>query len=225
MAKKPISKSRTSVSSKKKGPGHPLNPNFDAPGTNRKQAKTIHASKLPSSIYASTLMNLMHGRFDEDAMLYAMTVLEEMSPRDPAEEMLISQLLFAHARVQHLTNLLGAQTSVEGIRVISEYAEKASNTYRRLMLALAEYRRPPKSGDTYAIVNQANITQQQVVQNQEGRSEIATNEQGSAADQQREPSGPSEAPSLPADTGRDGLAEILRPKSEAVEKFHRTKDT
>lgn len=136
---------------KAKKQAHPLHPDLEAPGTNRKQAKAMHGKAMPNALYASSLMNLMKGRFDENAKLYAQTVHEEMNPRDPAEAMLISQMLFAHAQVQHLTNLLGARPSVEGIRVIAEYTKKASNTYRRHMLAHAEKWRQPNSGDTLAV--------------------------------------------------------------------------
>ena len=105
---------------------------------------------------------------------YARDVISRMAPRDAAEEMLVAQLLFAHARVLRLTEMTQHATTVEMIRVIHEYADRASNTYRRLMLALAEYRRPFRTGDTIAVVQQANITNQQVVHAHENR----TNEQG-----------------------------------------------
>jgi hypothetical protein len=48
--------------------------------------------------------------------------------------------------------------------VINEACGRAANTYRRLMLAIAEYRRPAGAEAPVAI-RQASIAKQQVVQN------------------------------------------------------------
>ena len=220
MAKKPRSKPKNTTPEGR----HPLHPELSAPGTNSKQAHTIHAHGLPSAIYAQVISKLLGGREDADARLYARDAHERMAPKDPVEEMLVTQMILTHARVMHLTGLLGQQTTGEGVRTICEYTDRASNTYRRLMLALSEYRRPPRTGDTFAVVKQANIANQQVVQNHEIQKQNATNEQGSddAGGARAEPS--RQAPALPSDTGRDGLAEILRSKGEAVGEVHGTED-
>jgi hypothetical protein len=139
-------------------------------------------------------------------------VFGRMAPRDPAEEMLVAQLIFAHTRAMHLADLANAQTRLDSLRVVNEYADRASNTYRRLMLALAEYRRPPKGGDTH--IRQANIAAQQVVLNSEGgNSENATNEQGYGAAER-----PQTVSTLP---GGSGIPQGIGGPHAAVEPVHR----
>ncbi|PHQ80002.1 MAG: hypothetical protein COB69_06835 [Phycisphaera sp.] len=101
-------------------------------------ARHLHGDGIPEAVYAIAIAPIMGGKTDDQAKMYARDLIKRMAPRDPAEEMLISQMLFAHARSMRLTTLSGQQSTVEGIKVVHEYAERASNTYRRLMLALAE---------------------------------------------------------------------------------------
>ena len=139
-----------------------------------KSAQKLHSSSLPGVIFGIALIPIVGKEGGKEACDYARDVISRMAPRDAVEEMLVAQLLFAHARVLRLTELTGDATTLEMMRVIHEYADRASNTYRRLMLALAEYRRPFRAGDTIAVVQQANIANQQVVHTHENR----TNEQG-----------------------------------------------
>lgn len=96
---------------------------------------------------------------DKSAVTYADDLIQRMAPRDPLEEMLVVQALMAHARVLHLTDLANRQTDLDSIRIMNEYAYKASNTFRRLMLALPEYRRSPRSGHTFTAIKHANIVE------------------------------------------------------------------
>lgn len=163
--------------------------------------------------------------FGENGRLHASAhgrdVINRMAPRDAAEEMLVAQLLFAHARVMRLTEMANRQTDIEAIRVYHEYADRASNTYRRLMLALAEYRQPPRTGDTFAVVKQANIAGQQVIQNHEIATTNATNEQGLRPNTSSDRSSPANPAALPADTGRVSFPAFNSPTREAVEAVHR----
>lgn len=165
------------------------------PADEAKLATAVHGRSVPSAIYAEALIPTIGEQHANTGDTYAKGVLDRMAPRDPAEEMLIAQLLLAHARVMRLSQLANKQTSLEGLRTVHEYADRASNTYRRLMLALAEYRRPPRSGDTFAVVKQANIANQQVIQNHENSPTNATNEQGCTAGADTTPL----PPGLPAD--------------------------
>ena len=97
----------------------------------------------------------------------ALELVERMKPRDPLEEMLVTQCLWAHSRVAHLSMLANQQTDVETLQQVNDSADTASNTFRRLMLALVEYRRPLKMGDNFTAIKQANIANQQVVHNAE----------------------------------------------------------
>ena len=105
-----------------------------------------------------------------------------------------------HERVLYLNRLATEQTRLDSVRIVNEYPDKASNTYRRQILALAEYRRPPRRGDFYAAIQQANIAGQQVIQNNEpSQTENPTNEQAST----RPDDGPQ---ALPAHAGGTGLS-------------------
>ncbi|QKK09290.1 MAG: hypothetical protein HND58_14745 [Planctomycetota bacterium] len=192
------------------------------PATNKAAARKLHGPGLGGMVYGNAVahrMKLLCGGFDvgDSGCNYIADLLERMAPRDPLEEMLVVQAALAHARVLHLTEHANRQERLESIRTVNECADRASNTYRRLMLALREYRKPPRSGDTFTAIRQANIAGQQVVQNGEiSGSRNATNEQGSK---------PPEAPqALPADPGGvDVLARLSRPR-EAVGGVHRAED-
>ncbi len=189
-----------------------------AKSTDPKAARLLHGSILPAAVYSNACRQRLAGIFGDvdlgaSAITYADDLIERMAPRDPAEEMLIVQMLMAHSRVMHLTSLANVQECLEPLRIVNEYADRASNTYRRLMLALAEYRRPLRGGDSFTAIKQANIAGQQVVMNGATTpSENATNEQGSAprAD-------PREAPAaLPAEPRGAGIAPVIGAAREAV---------
>lgn len=192
------------------------------PGTHKEAARKLHGPGLAGMVYGNAVRQRMNQLCDLDVgdsgCNYIEDVLERMAPRDPMEEMLIQQAVLAHARVLHLTEYANRQERLEAVKVAHEYADRASNTYRRLMLALAEYRRPPRVGDSFTSIRQANIAAQQVVQNGEIRtSGNATDEQGSEA--------PEPPKALPADAGGAGiLAGLGRPR-EAVGAVHRAEDT
>src|SRR5262249_7438177 len=97
------------------------------------------------------------------------------------EEMLVMQALWTHARLARLTGLASQPHTPSDMSILNELCERAANTFRRQMLALSEYRNPRK-GDSFIAVKQANLAQQQVVQNVEnGKPQMGntTNEQGS----------------------------------------------
>ena len=193
------------------------------PATNKAAARKLHGPGLGGMVYGNAVrqrMNLLCNGIDvaDSGCNFISDMLERMAPRDPLEEMLVVQAALTHARVLHLTEYANRQEHLDAVRVAHEHADKASNTYRRLMLALHEYRKPPRSGDTFTAIRQANIAGQQVVQNGEiSGSRNATNEQGPE---------PAEAPqALPAEPGGvDVLAGLGSPR-EAVGTVHRAEDT
>jgi hypothetical protein len=106
--------------------------------------------------------------------------------------------------------------STINVRVINEACDRAANTFRRQMLALAEYRRPPRS-DQFVAIRQANLANQQVVQNvesQKSQTGNASNEQGL----------PPVAPALPADARGAGLAPADGGSGVALGELHRPSD-
>ena len=130
---------------------------------------------------------LPHGLAEAESSLWRRTatkrvqdMIKAMKPRDPLERMLIEQCILTHGRVRHLAVLANQQESVEWSQHMHHAADKASNTYRRLMLALDQYRRPPRAGDVFTAIKQANIANQQIIQNAEAseKKEKTSNEQG-----------------------------------------------
>lgn len=112
---------------------------------------------------------------------FLLKMVDEMNHRDPLEEMLVLQALWTHMRVAHLSALCCHQTNLEPMQTLHEITDRASNTFRKLMLALAEYRNP-RQADSFVAIRQANVAQQQLVQNiQDGSSQKhnLSNEQGS----------------------------------------------
>jgi hypothetical protein len=86
-----------------------------------------------------------------------------MQPRDPAEEMLVQQLVWTHARIGYLTAKANYQAGLKQLQVVTEALERAHNTYRRLVLTLAEYRNP-RVARNFTAIGQLNQAEQQVVQ-------------------------------------------------------------
>jgi hypothetical protein len=208
---------RSSIPPKK---GSPQGARFQVTAAGPKEAaRKVHGSIIPGGVYAHAIASrvgpLLGSVVDTQTSLdYAVDLVSRMAPRDPAEEMLVAQMLLAHARVMHLTSLANQQSNVESLRTIHEYADRASNTYRRLMLALLEYRQPPRSRDGFTAIKQANFANQQVVQNHENFRHTATNEQGM-------PSGPAETPALSAVAAGADIAESLGSPRATMEAIHR----
>ena len=188
------------------------------PATNKAAARKLYGVGLGGMAFGVALQQRMGKHCDgvdlaDAGCNFIEDMVERMNPRDPMEEMLVIQAALAHARVLHLSESANRQERLTTIRTVNEYADRASNTFRRLMLALAEYRRPPRSGDNFTAIRQANIAGQQVVMHGETRPiEKATNEQG-----QEPGSGPQ---SLPADAGGAGVLAGLSSPREAMGAIH-----
>ncbi|GEM_PF-6525851 len=137
----------------------------------------------------SKMLDEMFGKreWDTSLLLYVDELLERMQPRDPIEEMHVIQMALTHSRVLRLSTLANRATDLGEMETLHGYADKAANTFRRGMLALAEYRKPPRGSDRFTAIRQANIAGQQVVVNREETnprrdSETATNEHGCSDD-------------------------------------------
>ena len=135
-------------------------------------AKYIHINVMTSAVHTNGLAHRIEPMINgvdigQTSDGFVEHVFNGMNPRDPVEEMLVSQIVLAHTRAMHLADMAMSQTKLDQIRIINEYADKAANTYRRLMLSLDEYRRPRRGGDTYTQIKQANIANQQIVDNRE----------------------------------------------------------
>jgi len=100
------------------------------------------------------------------AFAHITDTLAALQPRDAAEAMLIEQMTLTHARIVTLSAESLLQQSESWRQLMSEEYERSSNLFRRQMLALHEYRQPPKR--TFVAVHHANIAGQQIVQQQIG---------------------------------------------------------
>jgi hypothetical protein len=184
------------------------------PSTDRAAARAYHGRTMAGIVYANALRQRIERMFPaplaQSAMLFAEDLFDRMDPRDPVEEMLLTQLVLTHARALHLTDLANRRDDADSIRTVHDYADRASNTFRRLALALSEYRRPPMAAN-FTAIRQANFAAQQVIQSHDAGN--ATNELGCAA---------REAPALPTDASGAGVAAGGGAAREAVAAIDRT---
>jgi hypothetical protein len=132
----------------------------------------------------------MHGLVSENdakvalktAEIFIAAIRESVQPRDAIEEMLVVQMAWTHARLARLSAIAQDQQQRRNVQVVHDACDRAANTFRRQMLTLADYRRPAQPSNFVAIA-QANLANQQVVQNVEGanrQNENTSNEQRSA---------------------------------------------
>lgn len=161
------------------------------------------------------------------------SILDETA-RDPLEEMLVAQMVWTHGRAARLSLIANGQEGLKQMRTVHELADRASNTFRRLLLALADYRNP-RQGKTFIAAKQANVAQQQIVNNADANAapdaailpghdsakklsgQESANEQGIA--------GPAAGQAaLPAVGGGAGVPPGVRPADPAVAAQHRTED-
>jgi hypothetical protein len=143
------------------------NPETDADAARQVVVNVVTSTIIGDAVFGETVgegadLRVTTQRFVDDCV-------ERMAPRDPVEELLISQLLLTHGRVVRLSHLAQQKLSYDEIRNLNELADRASNTYRKLMLALAEYRRPAR-GSSITAIQQANIANEQVVMKWMGHS-------------------------------------------------------
>lgn len=152
----------------------------------------LHGSILTGGIYHSLLHYLVNDVWGSGTSLSNSTTatsvlaagdfLRMMKPRDAMEELLLSQVLWTHGRIALLTNAMAYKRDVDDLARLGEMIERASNTFRRQMLTLAEYRRPAAVRGPVTSIEQANIAGQQIIMNQGAKeNENTTNEQGCSA--------------------------------------------
>ncbi len=103
--------------------------------------------------------------------------IKAVSPRDPLERMLVQQLVWCHQRAASLSMKACKQSDLERIKVFNELIDEATNGYRRLMLALREYRAPYRRVNIKQL-NQAEQQNIMLAEKPKSTAENATNEQG-----------------------------------------------
>lgn len=189
--------------------------------------RVLHKYILPGAVYKQQLVEAVKCEdIQNTAYLHTEEFLNAMQPRDPLEEMLIVQALWTHGRLAQLHRLATAPQTLDGGRTLHEAIDRAANTFRRQMLALAEYRNP-RRGDSITLVKaeQANLAHQQIV-NPGVEVKNMSNEQGAkhgdTGTVHRQPAQPQalEGPH----TGRQGPLAGSSPAPQTVEAQHRPKN-
>ncbi len=89
--------------------------------------------------------------------------VHQMQPRDLLEKLALEQLMLHHARVLRLSQQACCQSDPEPAKLLHEACDGASGSFRRLMTAINENRRPRQKAAI--AIDQANVANQQVVQN------------------------------------------------------------
>ncbi len=196
------------------------------PRKHKPSREKLHGGVLAGGIYAGMVRKMIEqtwGKSDgltnetiATAVQHGVDVDNSMKPRDALEKMLIEQALWTHARIAHLNDLAVGQQDRDALRIVNEAADRATNSFRRHMLALAEYRKPPRS-DVFTAIKQANIGGQQVIQNlQQGKTENGSNEQGFL---------PNTAAALPPDARGIAVAAPQCPEGKALDTINRPANT
>jgi hypothetical protein len=142
------------------------------PMAQREEIKHVFVNVVGGQIFAALLKPYVSfGPRGDDGHLatkaakdFVSALKDSIRPRDVIEEMLIMQMAWTHARLARLVDRAPLQENRENVRIVHDACDRAAATFRRQMLALAEYRRPPRT-DAFVAIHQANLANQQVVNN------------------------------------------------------------
>ena len=186
------------------------------------QREIHHTFSLLTTLYRRQMEKLggKGNPIAEDSSRFIKELMLGFKARDPVEEMLFGQMVLTYSRMAHLSGSADEQTNIKWATMMHEATDRAANTFRRQMLALAEYRRPPRA-NSFTAIGQANIAQQQVVQNRNSENEKTTNEQGSREGTGRRAEGPK---MLPAVADGAGVTPTVGGAGEAVAVEHGAED-
>ena len=173
----------------------PVNPKDDPAGV----ASWVNTVLVGGTVYGQTVRGALGGLdLGEFGVDHIQQALQRMAPRDPLEEALVIQFLLSHARVMKLSAYLASETDLLKLTAAQELCDRASNTCRRMMLALGEYRKQSRPGVPAVQIGNANIAERQViVQSVAPPAGSLTNEQGC----------PPESGGLPAEV-HDGKTQV-----------------
>jgi hypothetical protein len=126
---------------------------------------TFHPDLLGDLAYAGLSESMsITGELRDASWLAPTEFQKQMRPKDPLERLAHTQILMAHARTAWLSQLATRQKDVKALAIILEACDRASSVFAKLMRATSEYREP-KSPTTTVSIGQANVADQQFVQN------------------------------------------------------------
>jgi hypothetical protein len=120
----------------------------------RLHAQLLRQVIIPAEIAAILGMNHIdpHG-----ARAYMESVLQEAgNPADPIERMLIQQMILAHHRLIQIHGQAHLVKSIDQEEILNTGAAKLTAEFRRLALAIKEYRAPVQS-KAVSVVHQQNV--------------------------------------------------------------------
>lgn len=190
-----------------------------APGLTSRALAKIHPDLLSDMAYVQLCPSMglpLDNEGRNAASLATLSFHQQMHPKDALERLVLGQILLAHSRTTWMTQLLERQNDPQYLHVISEACERAAGTFGRLTRAFWEYRRPATVSTTVSI-GQANVANQQVVQNllkeepkekDDVRTRIASRSTALPA-------------ALPAHAARPKVIAECHLENEALEKKHR----
>jgi hypothetical protein len=165
----------------------------------RKDPKVLQA--IHNQAFGAWVMGQLYGNDEllkETAPEYVFDALSEMRPRDVFERLLVHQCLWTHVRIGQLSQLAGQQKNRDSLRIVNEAADRALNTFRRMMLAFAEYRSPRPAP---SFVKQQNLAQNMAVQQVVSVDSEEKNKTKIVANEKETLHAPIPTKALPADTG------------------------
>jgi hypothetical protein len=91
----------------------------------------------------------------------ARDLLLEFDPQDPAEKMLVIQMIANFSRALFLSRNANSQKNTKWFTLYSAECNRTMHLYRKQLQSLADYRRPRRT--TFTAIRTANIAGQQVV--------------------------------------------------------------
>lgn len=144
----------------------------------RNQPVEILCKIFGSSLTGITLaeMNVLQESSQSGVNVLLQRYVEDFENRmdiaDPLEGLLIEQALLTHHRVLTLSRQAAAAKTPNAIATLNQQCDQASNTFRRIVLAIAEYRRPPQT----VFAQNINAAHQQIVNERVGRRKKKSNE-------------------------------------------------
>lgn len=189
------------------------------PASRRKGVKDVFLDHVAGNVFSHMMRPFVSDDANQtslkSAAIFVEAIKESVQPRDAIEEMLLLQLAWTHARIARLSSIAPNQTSAANVRVVNDACDRATNMFRRMMLALSEYRRPPRN-DSFVAIRQANVANQQVVQNVQGSAAKPENPNATTSNEQG-----CVPPSLPPIDGGTGFAEGSRGPAQTVAQEHR----
>lgn len=139
-------------------------------------------------IGASVAVPILKTISDKDEQLgywaeLAVQLVADLAPKTAAERMLVEQLLVTHAQLLNAHRLIPGANTWDAMEKAASIASRLAADFRKTLLTLKEWRAPVRQ---FVVAQQANIAQQQVIQNSEknsGANEQTGNQTGHQASQ------------------------------------------